>query len=121
MTQWPWEQGLAAVEQGRLIPRRCQCRQALVCAAAVVSQEIGSRDAHCSLRNVCVVFLAKMKFGQKVRYPHFYPSRLMYVWNGKSLACLPNPGVIDLREIIDYMVDSVTHLLVGPVIKSDFR
>ena len=72
-------QGLAAVEQGWLTPRRCQCRQALVCATAVVSQQIGSRDAHCSLRNVCVLFLAKMKLGQKVRFPHFYPSRLIWL------------------------------------------
>ena len=45
----------------------------------------------------------------------------MYIWNDESLACLPNPGVIDRREMIDYMVDSITQLLAGPVIKLNFR
>ena len=49
----PGGQRLAAGEQGRLNPRRCQCRQAPVCATAVVSQEIGSRDAHCLIGETC--------------------------------------------------------------------
>jgi hypothetical protein len=70
----------------------------------VVSQEIGSRDAHCSLAKRLILFLAKMKFGQKVRYPHLFPT---VYFIGKYILVLDRDT---FRLELDYR--SIMHILV---------